>query len=162
MRIKRDYRDAVIGATVVLVGTLGLGLAYTKESSAPPTGYFLTARFTKADGINVGSQVRMSGMPVGKVVDQRLDDRFRAVATMVIDNAVLLTDDTAAVIQTDGLLGAKYIEMKPGGSETMLKPGEEVTYTQDAIVIEDLLDMIIQQARAKRGYLDKPLPGVTN
>ena len=71
-----------------------------------------------------------------------------------------MSADTAAVIQTDGLLGAKYIELKPGGDETMLKPGQEISFTQDAMVLEELVGMIIDQAKAKRGYAGKPVPSV--
>jgi phospholipid/cholesterol/gamma-HCH transport system substrate-binding protein len=164
MVTKGGRRDTVIGAIVVLVGALLLGIAYASggRSDTKDGGYSLTARFNRADGISVGSPVRLSGMIVGRVSDQRLDERYRAVLTLQLVPNVALTDDTAAVIYTDGLLGSKFVELKPGADEQVLKPGEEIRYTQDAVVVEDLLDMIIQQARAKRGYLDKPLPSTSN
>jgi phospholipid/cholesterol/gamma-HCH transport system substrate-binding protein len=162
--ISRIDRDTVTGGAVVLVGTLLLMLAFSLggKSSSSDEGYVLTARFNRADGINQGSTVRLSGTVVGRVVGQSLDERYRALLTMQLRKDIQLTSDTAAVIYTDGLLGAKFIELKPGGDEQMLKPGAEIQYTQDAVVIEDLLDMIIQQGRAKRGYLDKPLPSTIN
>jgi phospholipid/cholesterol/gamma-HCH transport system substrate-binding protein len=160
----RFDRDTVTGAAVVLVGALLMTIAFSIGGKATESsdGYTLAARFNRADGISVGSSVRVSGTVVGKVVAQTLDDRYRAVLTLRLRSDVQLTSDTAAVIYTDGLLGAKYVELKLGGDDCMLKPGQEIQYTQDAVVIEDLLDMIIQQARAKRGYLDKPLPSSTN
>lgn len=162
--VSRDDRDTVTGGAVVVVGALLLTLAFALggKSEDSAEGYRLDARFNKADGISVGSQVRLSGTVVGRVIDQKLDDRYRAVLSLRIRPDVQLTTDTAAVIYTDGLLGAKFVELKPGGDDAMLKPGHEIQYTQDAVVVEDLLDMIIQQARAKRGYLDKPLPSSTN
>jgi phospholipid/cholesterol/gamma-HCH transport system substrate-binding protein len=162
--ISRVDRDTVTGGAVVLVGTLLLMLAFSLggKSSADNDGYTLTARFNRADGINPGSTVRLSGTVVGHVVGQGLDERYRALLTLQLRKDIQLTSDTAAVIYTDGLLGAKFIELKPGGDEQMLKAGAEIQYTQDAVVIEDLLDMIIQQGRAKRGYLDKPLPSTIN
>lgn len=162
--INRVDRDALTGGAVVVIGALLLILAFAvggkKEDGGD--GYVLTARFNRADGINVGSSVRVSGTVVGHVVSQVLDEHYRALVTVRLKNDIKLTSDTAAVIYTDGLLGAKYIELKPGGEEEMLKPGAEIAYTQDAVVIEDLLDMIIQQGRAKRGFLDKPLPSTIN
>ncbi|OAN42934.1 organic solvent ABC transporter substrate-binding protein [Paramagnetospirillum marisnigri] len=162
--VTRDDRDTVTGGAVVVVGALLLGLAFMLggTGSRSDDGYTLQARFNKADGIGIGSHVRLSGTVVGKVTEQGLDDSYRAVLTLRLRPDLQLTSDTAAVIYTDGLLGAKFIELKLGGDEVMLKPGAEIMYTQDAVVIEDLLDMIIQQARAKRGYLDKPLPSTTN
>ncbi|MGE5503948.1 MAG: outer membrane lipid asymmetry maintenance protein MlaD [Actinomycetota bacterium] len=163
MVTKGGDRDIVIGAIVVLVGAALFAMAYSVGGKSQPKGdgYTLTARFHKADGITVGSAVRLSGVPVGRVIDLELDDTYRAVTTLQLARNVALTDDTAAAIQTDGLLGAKYIELKPGGDEAVLKPGSEIRYTQDAVVVEDLLQMIIQQGRAKRGYLDKPVPSLT-
>lgn len=162
MATKGGYRDTVTGAMVVVVAVILLGLIYLKDDQpsgdSTDTGYLLHARFNRADGIGVGSDVRVSGISVGKVVEQHLAPDFRAVVTVRVTPDVLLTADTAAAIHTDGLLGAKYIELKPGGDDTMLKPGEDIFYTQDSMVLEDLMDMIIQQAKAKRGYAGKPVP----
>ncbi|TAN78146.1 MAG: outer membrane lipid asymmetry maintenance protein MlaD [Magnetospirillum sp.] len=162
--VSRNDRDTVTGGAVVVIGALLLTLAFSVggKSTESADGYMLSARFNRADGISIGSPVRLSGALIGRVVDQGLDDRYRAVLTLQLRPDIKLTSDTAAVIYTDGLLGAKFVELKLGGDERMLTPGQEIQYTQDAVVIEDLLDMIIQQAKAKRGYLDKPLPSSTN
>lgn len=165
MVTKGGYRDTIIGAIVVMVAVILFGFVYAKEDRPGRTsdmGYLLSARFHRADGIAVGSDVRLSGVSVGKVVEQRLAPDFRAILTLRIAPNVKLSTDTAAAIQTDGLLGAKYVELKPGGDDSVLKPEQEIAYTQDAMVLEDLVDMIIQQAKAKRGYAGKPIPSITN
>lgn len=164
MVTKGGYRDTVLGATVVLTAAVLLGLVYAKDDrpeQGETDGYILTALFKRADGIGVGSLVRLSGVNVGKVVDQKLAPDYRARLTLHMEQGVEVTADTAAVIQTDGLLGAKYIELKPGGDERMLEPGQEIAFTQDAMVLEELVGMIIEQAKAKRGYAGKPVPSLT-
>lgn len=157
MVTKGGWRDTIIGAAVLVAGAVLFALVYSKGNHAQDAdGYTLTARFNRADGIAVGSAVRLSGVPVGRVVGQELAPDFKAVLTFRLASNVALTADTAAVIHTDGLLGAKFIELKPGADEEVLKPGAEIEYTQDAVVIEELLEMIIQQARAKRGFPEKP------
>lgn len=165
MVTKGGYRDTIIGAIVVLVAAVLLVLVYGKEDGPRRDndgGYLLNARFKRADGIAIGSNVRLSGVNVGKVVEQRLGPDYRAQLSLRIAPNVKLTADTAAAIQTDGLLGPKYIELKPGGDDAVLQPGQEITYTQDAMVLEELVDMIIQQAKAKRGYAGKPVPSITD
>lgn len=161
MVTKGGMRDTVTGAIVVAVGVVFLALVYTRGGGEEAgDGYLLTAKFNKADGISVGSQVRLSGVTVGKVVGQTLDPDFRAVTTLRIAGNVQLTADTAAAIHTDGLLGGKYLELKPGGDDAVLKPGSRIEYTQDAVVVEELLEMIIQQGRSKRGFdADRPANG---
>jgi phospholipid/cholesterol/gamma-HCH transport system substrate-binding protein len=119
-------------------------------------GYDLVGRFHKVDGIGIGSDVRMAGVSVGKVVAQSLDDQFRAVITMRVASNIEVPDDSAALIQTDGLLGGKFIALQPGGDEKNLTPGQELQYTQDSMQLEDLLDQIIAQGKSRRAAEDKP------
>jgi phospholipid/cholesterol/gamma-HCH transport system substrate-binding protein len=143
-------RETLIGACVVLVGALVLAFSYGSAGRASLPGYDLAVRFNKADGINLGSDVRLSGVSVGKVVGQALDDHFRAIVTMRMAPDVMLPTDSAALIHTDGLLGGKFIALQPGADETYLKPGEQLRYSQDSMNLQDLLELIIAQAEAKR------------
>lgn len=156
-------REILIGAAVVLASTLLLGLAYGTAGRASVPGYDLTATFNHADGIGAGSDVRLSGVSIGKVVGQALDDHYRAVITMRLAPGTPVPTDSAALIQTDGLLGAKYIALQPGADETNLKGGDRLQYTQDSMNLQDLLELIVAQAEAKRsgqdskgGAADKP------
>ncbi len=159
MALDTADRDTVIGAGVILIGAALLVLAYYGVGGRASTaGYNLTAAFNKADGIGLGSDVRLSGVSIGRVVAQSLDDRFRAVVTMRLPPSIELPDDSAAVIQTDGLLGAKYISLQPGADEDNLKPGQQIRYTQDSMNVQDLLELIIAQGEAKRNDATPP-PG---
>lgn len=150
-------RETVIGAGVVLLGAAVLAFAYGASSRASVPGYELVARFNKADGIALGSDVRLAGVSVGKVVGQSLDDRFRAVIRFRVEADLQVPDDSAALILTDGLLGSKFIALQPGADDTTMKPGEELRYTQDSMNVQDLLEMIIAQGKAKRA--GKPQSG---
>ena len=58
--------------------------------------------------------------------------------------------DTSAAIHTDGLFGSKFVVLEPGAEEDVLQSGDEFTYTQDAVVVSDLLDLIIAEGKAAR------------
>lgn len=150
MAVYGENLEITIGAGVTLVGAVLLGLLYSSGGSSAASGYEVVARFNRADGLAVGSDVRLSGMPVGKVVAQSLDEHYRATTTLRLAWEVQLPTDTAAVIQTDGLMGSKFVALQPGGNEQIVKPGATLQYTQDAVVVQDLLEMIINQAKAKR------------
>ena len=115
--------------------------------------YSVTARFNRTDGLLVGDWVRMAGMNIGKVVDAKLDEHFKAVLTMEIKDGINIPDDSSASIVSGSMMGAKYIEVEPGGSEDMIAPGGEFAYTQDAMVIEELLDRIVSIGKANREQL---------
>ena len=112
--------------------------------------YSLNARFNRTDGLLVGDWVRMAGMNIGRVVDAKLDDDFKAVLRLEIKEGIHIPDDSSASIVSSGLMGAKYIEIEPGGSEDNLSAGGEFAYTQDAMVLDELLDRIISIGKANR------------
>ncbi len=145
----RRNTEILVGAASVILGAAVLVTVYADGQPAG-AGYPVSARFQRADGLSVGSEVRLSGVVVGRVVAQSLDPNYRAVVTMRLQPSLELSDDTAAVIHTDGLLGPKYVSLELGGSDRIIQPGGEIVYTQEAIVIEDLLATIIAEAKAKR------------
>lgn len=112
--------------------------------------YSLQARFGRTDGLSVGNDVRMAGLNIGKVIEAQIDDHYKAILVLEIKNDVKIPDDSSASIVSDGILGSKYIEIEPGGSEDYLEPNGEFVYTQDAMVLEELLDRIIGIGKANR------------
>ena len=152
-------REPIIGAAVLAIGIAVMALAYSSNGQRTRAGYDLEARFAKAEGIGVGADVRLAGVTVGKVIGQRLDNRFQAILTMRLDSGVKLPKDSAALIQTDGLLGAKFISVQPGSEDDNLKPGGRFTYTQSSMNLNDILELIVSQGEAARG--ENTAPGDT-
>jgi len=151
MATREEDRNILIGAGVLLVLLAGLVAVHVNSAREKTEGYAVTARFDKAEGVTVGTEVRLGGVSVGKVTGATLDDRFRAVLTLHLAHGVKLPTDSNAVVQTDGLLGSKFIILQPGGDEKDLQPGGEIAYTQGSLALQDLLDMIISQAESAHG-----------
>jgi len=105
-------------------------------------GYAVSARFENVGDLKSGSPVTMAGVRIGVVQLIRFDPSdYKAVVTMHLDPQFnQIPDDSFASIQTQGLLGGKYIGISPGGSETYLKNGSQIDQTQSAIVLESLLN----------------------
>ncbi|MEM6356952.1 MAG: outer membrane lipid asymmetry maintenance protein MlaD [Pseudomonadota bacterium] len=134
--------ESLIGATVLAVaGGFVVYAANTADlgfGRAGGTTY--VAEFRKADGLAPGGDVRIAGVKVGSISGMQLDPQtFRAKLQLSIDTNVELPDDSAARITSASLLGDSYIAISPGASEFMLEEGDEITYTQDAV---NLLDMV--------------------
>ena len=102
--------------------------------------YQLNARFRSVSGLKVGAQIEIAGVQVGQVDAIMLDnERMEALVSLKIKNDVQLGDDVIASVKTAGLIGDKFIKLSPGGSESMLKPGDVITETESALDIEDLI-----------------------
>lgn len=151
---KEETKNLKMGlAVIAAVMAIFLAVVLSRSEIAPKEGgryYQLYARFNRTDGLQVGDIVRLSGIDVGRVTDAVLDDDFKAILKMEVKEEVKLPDDSSAAIVSFGIMGKKYIEIEPGGSEDLLKSGDEFAYTQDAMVLEELIERIIGIGKAKR------------
>jgi phospholipid/cholesterol/gamma-HCH transport system substrate-binding protein len=131
----------LLGFAALLFLTTQLPASGLKLGGAK-AGYHVTAAFDNIGDLKVGSPVTISGVRVGEVSGIRFDSRdYKAVVTMRIDPQYnQIPDDSYATIQTQGLLGGKYIGFSPGGSDTFLKDGSRIEQTQSAIVLESLIN----------------------
>ncbi len=148
---RTERREYIVGT--VTAGTLAAVLVLTafanRQLVSLDDGLFrLTADFGRADGIYVGSPVRIAGLDVGTISDMALNEQSQAILTFQFDGEILLPEDTAAVIETDGIFGSKYVELYPGGTDETLASGARISYTQDSVILEDLIALIVERARA--------------
>ena len=104
----------------------------------------------------------MAGIDVGRVIDSKLDDNFRATLSFSIDSDIEIPDDSSVSIVSSGITGNKYVEIDPGGSEDFLAPEGEFSYTQDAMILEELIDRVISLGKAKRKKDCKPTAEISN
>ena len=136
----RNMIETVMGAVVLVVAAMFLAFAYNHSSLRTVSGYEVVARFDRVDGVSTGTDVRISGIKIGTVIDQRLDaERYLAVVRMSIDPKVKLPTDTVAEVASEGLLGGRYLALLPGGDAEMIKPGGEIKFTQSPV---DLVQML--------------------
>lgn len=91
--------------------------------------YSIQASFTSVTGLKKDTDIEISGVRVGKVTDINLEN-YQAVVTMLIKKDIEIQDDAIASIKTNGILGAKYIEILPGGSSEILKPNGLILDTE--------------------------------
>lgn len=135
----------VIGGAALFILTMSVsnfGSISSKE------GYYLTAYFENIGGLKVRSAITVSGVRVGQVSDIVFDpERLQAKVTLRVDNDHnYFTLDTAASIYTAGLLGEQYIALEPGAEDDTLTNGDEIEFTQSAVVLEEIISKFISNA----------------
>ena len=110
--------------------------------------YFAT--FNKIDGVSVGTDVVISGIKVGEVKEIFIKDNYPQISINVNKN-IEISDDSSVSIQTDGLFGKKFLLIEIGGNNVYLKDGERFSFSEDSIVIEELLGKIILIGEKNKG-----------
>lgn len=132
----------VLAGAAVLAAAVGF-VVYAGQVtglSGGGSGYEVTASFRSADGVSVGTDVRMAGVRIGSVTALGLNPQtFYADAVLSIDGSIILPDDTAALISQEGLLGGSFVEIQPGGSPDDIAPGGVIRDTQGSVSLVTLL-----------------------
>jgi phospholipid/cholesterol/gamma-HCH transport system substrate-binding protein len=131
----------------VLIGIICVGYLTIKLGKMELFGsdhYSVSAQFQSISGLSNGAAVEVAGVQIGKVASISLDkEEMVAVVNMKIQKGVVLTDDVIASIKTSGLIGDKYINLTPGGSDEILNSGDTIIETESAVDLEELISKYV-------------------
>lgn len=161
----KNTRSLEIGTGLfVLLGFAALAFLTTQlpgtslKFGGGPATYTVTAKFDNIGDLKSGSPVTMAGVTIGRVDSIKFNSKdFKADVLLRIEKQYSeIPDDSDASINTAGLLGGKYIGIGPGGSETFLKDGGQIEFTQSAIVLEKLINQLFANMASKGQNDSKP------
>ena len=138
---------AGLGAVAYLSISVG-GLSYGEG------GLHIFAAFDQTGGLKPRAPVVISGVKVGQVGAIALDQNYRARVDLDLDPALELPVDTTASIVTAGVLGDRYVSLQLGGEEELLKSGDEITFTESAVILERLIGKLIHSTDVEDGSQD--------
>lgn len=144
--MKKYYMEAIVGI-FVFIGLLCVGYLTIKLGKMELIGsnnYVLYAQFNSVSGLKNDSSIELAGVEIGRVSKISLDpERQMALVTLKIHKDVKISDDAIASIKTSGMIGDKFIKITPGGSDTILQPGDTITETESPIDLEELISQYI-------------------
>ena len=143
--MKGQVLEAIIGTFVMIVAGLVIFSVMTSSEDIFPQEYETTyhASFFDISGIKVGSQIRLAGVNVGRVVKVYLDkETYSAEIVLAIDGKIKIPEDSEVIITSEGLFGSNFVSITPGGSEDFLGPGGKFIYSQGALNLNSLLQKL--------------------
>jgi phospholipid/cholesterol/gamma-HCH transport system substrate-binding protein len=150
--MRRNLIETILGAVVLGVAALFLIFAYTNASLRSVQGNEYVARFNRIDGINPGSDVKMSGIKVGTIKTVAIDPKtFAAVVHLTVDRSIELPTDSSAEVASEGLLGGKYLSLVPGADDKKIAPGGEIRFTQGPINLEEMIGQFMFSGQSAGG-----------
>jgi phospholipid/cholesterol/gamma-HCH transport system substrate-binding protein len=138
--MQRDVIEPIVGALVLVIAAVFAWFAYTTTGLGGRQGYEVEAAFDRVGSLSTGSDVRVSGVKVGTVTALTLDPKtFLADVRFNVARDVEIPDDSVAQVTSEGLLGSQFLNIVPGASDTMVKPGGKLKYTQAPVDLMQLL-----------------------
>lgn len=147
---QREIRNVMVGLGVVIAIVAIMAGVFGPAPTSGKKTIDINAVFGRTDGLRVGDPVHAAGVKVGEVAGLELVEQFRVLATLRIDAAVELDADASAAIVTDGIFGGKLVRVDIGGADRIIRDGGRISFTEDAVVLDDLLGLIVSQAKSAR------------
>jgi virulence factor Mce-like protein len=127
---------------------LYLWLVFGGSTPLKPQGYRFKVNFPEATQLAQEADVRISGVPVGRVKKKELDEDTTSVEIELESRYAPLPADTRAVLRQKTLLGETYVELSPGTKDGESVPdGGELGRGQISPTVE--LDEIFRAFDAK-------------
>lgn len=136
MKIKNELKaGAFVLIGLVLICGLILIMGRERQIFANQSSY--NAMFNDVKGLSAGAPVRMGGIPIGRVdkvgFSKSLGDT-RVHVTLLINDSFIdrIRPDSKVSIDTQGLLGDRYITITSGHEPNPLRPGSEIPASEVA------------------------------
>ncbi len=131
---------------------LFLWLSFGGPVPLKPKGYRVQINFPEATTLASEADVRVAGVPVGKVRKVEVGDGTnRTVATVELERRYApLRSDARAVLRQKTLLGETYVELTPGRSETTVPENGKLPDGQvkPTVQLDEIFDSLDPQTRA--------------
>ena len=145
MTVSDNTTEAVVGFAFI-VATIAFLAFLLNDNQVFETGdqYEISASFGSAEGVSVGTDVRIAGVKVGAVSAMQLDfETYRADVEMSLRSDITIPEDSLVAISSEGLLGGNFVEIFPGGSFDTVEPGGQLELTQGPLSLIDLLSKFV-------------------
>jgi phospholipid/cholesterol/gamma-HCH transport system substrate-binding protein len=142
--MKKFDLELVVGLFII-VGVVCLGylsIKLGKMEIVGERGYNIYALFTNVGGLKSGSPIVIAGVDVGRVKSITIEN-YQARVVLSLPRDIKIQEDAIATVKAKGLIGEKYIEITPGGSEKIIKPGGRIRETQSSVDLEELLSKFV-------------------
>jgi phospholipid/cholesterol/gamma-HCH transport system substrate-binding protein len=136
----RFTSSAKVGLFAVATGAAAFGIyRFIDKGGTVGQGYLVYALFDDAIGIAKHSQVRVSGIPVGKIDNVRLE-KGKARIDIRVNSEVPLHEDASVTKVSSSLLGEYYLAIAPGTEgRTELKDGDRIQVAVEAVTTDTLM-----------------------
>ncbi len=115
-----------------------------KQKNLFGSTFNLTSKFKTVSGLEVGNNVRFSGINIGTVEEIRLINDSSVVVSMVIKDEVreFIKTDARASIGSDGLMGDKVLTISPGVKSQKIVENGGAIASVNGIEMADLMKSV--------------------
>lgn len=148
MKLRNELKAGMfVLISFALIAALILIMGRERQIFAKQSEFY--ASFNDVKGLSAGAPVRMGGIPVGrvdKVGFSKQSNDLRVQVKILLNDSILdrVRADSRVSIETQGLLGDRFISVSSGADPVQIPPGSQIT----SVEVSDLQQVMIRAQKA--------------
>lgn len=151
--MQRNYIEAFIGFCVVIL-TIGLLWVFFNKNAFKATNSNLisvTAYFQTVAGISKGTDVKLGGVKVGRVLDIQLDpETLTPLLTIGLEKSYAIPSDSSFAVKSEGIMGGKFVSVEVGPGQTPIAEGQTFYNNQSSLDLESVVSQVVFGGEKKK------------
>jgi phospholipid/cholesterol/gamma-HCH transport system substrate-binding protein len=148
MKLRNEVKAGIfLSVSLFLIAALILIMGRERQIFAKQSEFHTF--FKDVKGLSVGAPVRLGGISIGRVAEVRFDRThkdYKVHVTLLINDKYLdeVKPDSTVLIDTQGLLGDRFISLTPGNVEEAAPPGSRLSSAE----ISDIGQVLVRAQAA--------------
>lgn len=148
MKLRNEYKAGLfVAVSAALIASLIIIMGKEHQIFARQSAFY--SHFGDVKGLSSGAPVRLGGISIGRVDEVGFSDNSMdslVHVRLLINNSFLdrVREDSVATIDTQGLLGDRFISLSSGESDIRLAPGDNI----QSAVVADLERVMVRAQEA--------------
>ncbi len=143
--MQKNYIESALGIFVVAI-TIALLWIFFKTNDQKTTDEYIkvTAFFQTVAGVTKGTDVKLGGVKVGKILNVYLDeDTLNPVLSIGLDKSYNIPADCSFAVKSEGIMGGKFVSVEIGTSDQKITEGQIFYNNQSSLDLESIVSQVV-------------------
>jgi phospholipid/cholesterol/gamma-HCH transport system substrate-binding protein len=150
--MQKNYIESLLGFCIVIL-TLFLLWVFFQKNDVKSNGDLLSvsAYFQTVAGVSKGSDVKLGGVKVGRVLDLKLDaDSLTPVLVIGLDKSYKIPSDSSFAVKSEGIMGGKFVSVEVGPGQDPITEGQIFYNNQSSLDLESVVSQVVFGGEKKK------------
>jgi phospholipid/cholesterol/gamma-HCH transport system substrate-binding protein len=143
--MQRNYIESLLGCSIVIL-TLILLFVFFSRNDQKIHGSLtsVTAYFQTVSGVSKGTDVRLGGVKIGRVLDVRIDSESLSPLLLIgIEKTYKIPSDSSFSIRSEGIMGGKFVSIEVGVGQEPITAGQVFYNNQSSLDLESIVGQVV-------------------
>lgn len=143
--MQKNYIESALGFFIVALTVVLLWIFFSRND-VKANGEFVsvTAYFQTVSGVSKGTDVKLGGVKVGRVLEVKLDPESLSPTLVIgLDKAYKIPADSSFAVKSEGIMGGKFISIEIGPGQDPVTQGQVFYNNQSSLDLESIISQVV-------------------